>query len=67
MLWVMFVVSAWLIIKKLKPEWIGLSKDLNEQIIDGVNTQPGDSYHSVTLRSDSLKLAGALTVGHLGI
>ena len=32
----MFVVSAWLIIKKLKPEWIGLSKDLNEQIIDGV-------------------------------
>jgi hypothetical protein len=36
LIWILLAVSVWLIIRKLKPEWIGLSKDLNKQIIDGV-------------------------------
>ena len=34
--WILCVVSVWMLIRKFKPEWIGLSGDLNKQIIDNV-------------------------------
>lgn len=34
--WIVFVVAVWLVIKKKKPEWLGLGKSRNLQKIDGV-------------------------------
>ncbi len=38
--WILLCGSIWLIIRKFKPEWIGLSKNLNKQVIDGVKFEP---------------------------
>ena len=34
--WIIIVVTAYLLIRKHKPEWIGLGKDFNKQKVDGV-------------------------------
>jgi hypothetical protein len=36
LLWVAFCTAAWLIIRRKRPEWIGLGTDFNKQKIDGV-------------------------------
>ena len=38
--WVIFCASIWLIIRKKRPEWIGLGSDFNKQKIDGVKYDP---------------------------
>lgn len=36
LVWVIFCAAVWLIIRKKRPEWIGLGTDFNRQKIDGV-------------------------------
>jgi hypothetical protein len=35
-LWIVIVVTAYLLIRSHRPEWVGLGKDFNKQKIDGV-------------------------------
>ena len=34
--WIIIFCSAWLIVRKFRPHWIGLGQDFNAQKIDGV-------------------------------
>ena len=38
--WVALGTAAWLIIRRKRPEWIGLGSDFNKQKIDGVKYEP---------------------------
>jgi len=40
LLWVVFCTAVWLIIRKKRPEWIGLGNDFNKQKINGVKYEP---------------------------
>lgn len=39
--WIIVVVIMWLVVRRFKPQWIGLGKDFNDQKIDNVRYQ----YH----------------------
>ena len=34
--WIIIFCTAWLLVRKFRPQWIGLGDDFNEQKIDGV-------------------------------
>jgi len=38
-IWVIFASTLWLVIRSVKPEWLGLEKNINKQIIDNVKVE----------------------------